>query len=86
GAHNIPYSSTLAASGDYLDVATLQRIFDAAGATPGNRVVTYCHIGMQASALYVAARLLGYDAAVYDGSWEEWSRNAALPIVGPARR
>lgn len=83
GAHNIPFSSTLAESGLALDLPALQQLFDAAGATKGNKVVTYCHIGMQASALYVAARLLGYDAAVYDGSWEEWSRNASLPIVGP---
>lgn len=83
GARNIPFSSTLAESGAYLDLTALHKLFDAAGAVRGNKVVTYCHIGMQASALYVAARLLGYDAAVYDGSWEEWSRNSALPIVAP---
>lgn len=81
GAHNIPFSSTLGADGRFLDREALQRLFDAAGAKPGNRVVTYCHIGMQASALYVAARLLGYDAAVYDGSWEEWSRKADYPAA-----
>ena len=48
-------------------------------------MVTYCHIGMQASALYLDARILGYDAAVYDGAWEEWSRKAELPIIGPAK-
>ena len=51
----------------------------------GDKVVTYCHIGMQASALYLAARILGYDAAVYDGAWEEWSRKAELPVIGPAK-
>ena len=29
--------------------------------------------------------ILGYDAAVYDGAWEEWSRKAELPIIGPAK-
>lgn len=81
GARNIPYNSTLGADGRFLGREALQGIFDAAGVPRGNRVVTYCHIGMQASALYVAARLLGYDAAVYDGSWEEWSRKADYPAA-----
>jgi thiosulfate/3-mercaptopyruvate sulfurtransferase len=81
GARNIPFNATLGADGRFLGRDALQALFDAAGVKPGTRVVTYCHIGMQASALYVAARLLGYDAAVYDGSWEEWSRKVGYPAA-----
>jgi thiosulfate/3-mercaptopyruvate sulfurtransferase len=35
--------------------------------------------------LYLAARILGYDAAVYDGSFEEWSKRTELPVQGPAK-
>ena len=85
GANNVPFSWLTGEVSLFRDKAKLQRLFDQAGAKKGNKVVTYCHIGMQASALYVAARILGYDAAIYDGAFEEWSRKAELPVVGPVR-
>jgi thiosulfate/3-mercaptopyruvate sulfurtransferase len=58
-------------------------MFRAAGATPGTPVVTYCQIGMRASALYFAARYAGLDVSNYVGSWSDWTaRN--LPVEGAA--
>jgi thiosulfate/3-mercaptopyruvate sulfurtransferase len=85
GAQNVPFAWLTGEVSLYRDRARLQRLFDQAGVKKGNRVVTYCHLGQQASALYVAARILGYDAALYDGSFEEWSRKSELPVVGPVR-
>ena len=56
---------------------------DAAGATPDKRVISYCHIGQQATVVYFAARLLGRDARLYDGS--VGCHGASHPIA-PARR
>lgn len=52
----------------------LRTMWNAAGATPGKRVVTYCRTGIQASFAYFTAKFLGYDAAMYDGSFMEWSK------------
>jgi thiosulfate/3-mercaptopyruvate sulfurtransferase len=62
-------------------VETLRQLFDAAGVKPNDSVTTYCHIGQQASLLYFVARYLGYDAHLYDGSFEDWSHHPELPVV-----
>ena len=49
------------------------------GATPA--VVTYCAVGMRASLMYWAARTAGIPARVYVGSWQDWQRDSANPIV-----
>lgn len=85
GANNVPFAWLTGELSIFRDKSKLQRLFEQAGVKKGNKVVTYCHIGMQASALYVASRILGYDVALYDGSWEEWSKKSELPIVGPVR-
>lgn len=60
----------------------LRSIFEASGARPGRTIVTYCRTGTEASLLYFAARVLGYEAKFYDGSYYEWSRNEETPIEG----
>ena len=82
GAKNLPFP-TLAISDTDLklkDLTTLRKLYQEAGADKGKTVVTYCHIGQQASLGYFVAKMLGYDAKLYDGSFDEWSRNADWPI------
>lgn len=86
GAANIPFSQLTGELTQLRDQPKLSRLFAAAGVKPGDTVVTYCHIGMQASLLYLAARRAGLNARIYDGSWEEWSKKAELPIVTEAVR
>ena len=80
GAANIPFSSLVDDSNHFKSAAALEEMFRAAGVKPGDQVVTYCHIGLQASLLYFVARSLGYDAHLYDGSWEDWSARKDFPI------
>lgn len=55
-------------------------MFSDAGVKQGDKVITYCFIGQQATALYFAARYLGYDVRLFDGSMEDWSRHKELPV------
>lgn len=81
GARNVPFSALTTELTQLRDEPKLSRLFAGAGVKPGDTVVTYCHIGMQASLLYLAARRLGYNARIFDGSFEEWSKRSDLPVV-----
>jgi thiosulfate/3-mercaptopyruvate sulfurtransferase len=80
GAGNVYFNDLVDdASGKFKSADEMQQRFRAAGVKAGDRVVTYCFIGQQASALYFASRYLGYDTRLYDGSWEEWTKHPELP-------
>ena len=80
GASNIAFNSLVDEQGKLKPRAALEEQFRAAGIKSGDRVVSYCHIGQQATMVYFVARYLGYDARMFDGSWEEWSAHAELPV------
>jgi thiosulfate/3-mercaptopyruvate sulfurtransferase len=84
GAVNITFSRLADSANKFKDSATLAKIFNEAGVREGKQVVSYCHIGLQASLVYFVAKYLGYDARLYDGSFEDWSKRSELPVVGPA--
>jgi thiosulfate/3-mercaptopyruvate sulfurtransferase len=80
GATNITYSTLVDEQGKFKPAAALQQQFRDAGVKSGDRVVSYCHIGQQATVVYFVARYLGFDARLYDGSFEDWSRRTDLPV------
>jgi thiosulfate/3-mercaptopyruvate sulfurtransferase len=79
GALNVPFGSVVDAAGRLLPRDSLARLFSAAGVT-GRDVITYCHVGQQASLLFVAARAAGLVPRLYDGSYEDWSRHPAAKV------
>ena len=53
--------------------AELRKMYRDAQAAPGRPLVTYCRTGMQSSFDYFVAKYLGYEPAMYDASFYEWS-------------
>ena len=85
-ARNIPFSSLVEeSSSKFKSPTALKELFNQAEVKPKSSVATYCHIGQQASLLYFVARYLGYEAHVYDGSFEDWSNRAELPVEKSAK-
>jgi thiosulfate/3-mercaptopyruvate sulfurtransferase len=82
GAESLYWQNALISDKDPLlkSPEQLRKLFGAANATSNAKVVSYCEVGLQASYVYMLARYLGYDAAMYDGSYREWSQ-AKQPVV-----
>jgi thiosulfate/3-mercaptopyruvate sulfurtransferase len=75
GACNAPSTGFLAGDGTFLEERDLARLFgdiEGAGA--------YCGSGVTASVVVAALATLGIDAALYPGSWSEWSSDGARPV------
>ncbi|MFA5834241.1 MAG: rhodanese-like domain-containing protein [Bacteroidota bacterium] len=84
GAKSLVFNTVLDSTNKIKSVAELQRLFDSAGVAKGSTVVTYCHVGQQATLVYYAAKYLGYNAKVYDGCFEDWNvRDDSYPIEKP---
>lgn len=79
-ARSIPFGTVVEDSNKFKSEAALRQIFASAGVNQTDSVATYCHIGQQASLLYFVARYLGYDAHLYDGSFQDWSNRKDLPV------
>ncbi len=82
GAVNLPWQEVYQEEdpGILKDAEALRALFAGYGATSEKTVVTYCQIGMRASAVYLAARVAGLDVVMYDGSFLDWSRRSDLPV------
>jgi len=79
GAINIPFSE-IADSQNVIDRDRVSKLFERAGIKSTDTIVGYCHVGQQATAMLFAARLLGHDVRLYDGSFQDWAVNERGPV------
>jgi thiosulfate/3-mercaptopyruvate sulfurtransferase len=80
GALNLPFTGALNADGTYKSPDDLRAAFAASGIDLDQPIVTTCGSGVTASVLLFALHLIGVEsAALYDGSWSEWSADPDTP-------
>ena len=81
GAVNVPFIAN-ARSDDpksWKPATELRALYEAAGVAPGTRVIPYCSTGVRSAVTAFTLDLLGYDVALYTGSWARWSADPGLP-------
>jgi thiosulfate/3-mercaptopyruvate sulfurtransferase len=84
GAVSAPTTENLAPDGTFLPVAVLNERFAGLGAGPGATVGVYCGSGVTAAHEVAALAAAGIEAALWPGSWSQWSNDPARPAAaGP---
>ena len=81
GAVSAPTSQNVDSNGRFLPPAELRRRFEALGISDDAEVGVYCGSGVTAAHQVAALELAGFRAALYPGSFSEWSSNPLLPVV-----
>ncbi len=83
GASNIFWESTVESvdSPRLLSADKLRKLWLDQGFKPGEKSISYCEVGIQASHDFFVAKYLGFDEAMYDGSYHEWNMLKMLPAV-----
>ncbi|MRG59406.1 sulfurtransferase [Agromyces sp. CFH 90414] len=84
GARSAPSAGNLDADGRFLPVEALAERFAALGATPGAPVAAYCGSGVTAAHAVAALAIAGVDAALFPGSWSQWSGEGRPVATGDA--
>jgi thiosulfate/3-mercaptopyruvate sulfurtransferase len=85
GAVSAPTTENLAADGCFLPDAELRERFAHLGVAADGDVGVYCGSGVTASHQIAALATLGVPAALYAGSWSQWSSDPRRPAATGAR-
>ena len=81
GAVSAPTTGNLGADGRFLSPAALRERFTGLGVRADVPTAVYCGSGVTAAHELAALEIAGFPAALYPGSFSEWSSHAANPVV-----
>jgi thiosulfate/3-mercaptopyruvate sulfurtransferase len=84
GARNAPFAAHVGPDGRWRTPAELAARFREFGASPDAPVGAYCGSGVTASSVVLAIEVSGVldgPAALYAGSWSNWSADPARPVA-----
>ncbi|MFB7076842.1 sulfurtransferase [Streptomyces sp. NPDC056308] len=84
GAVSAPTSENVRDDGRFLPVRSLAARFEGLGADRAPEVGVYCGSGVSGAHEVLALAVAGIPAALYAGSWSEWSADESRPVAtGP---
>jgi thiosulfate/3-mercaptopyruvate sulfurtransferase len=84
GAVSAPTTGNLDTDGRFRTAAVLSGRFAALGVHPGTAVGVYCGSGVTAAHEVAALAEVGIEAALWPGSWSQWSNDPTRPVAtGP---
>ncbi|MFP3987449.1 sulfurtransferase [Streptomyces sp. E11-3] len=87
GALSAPTSENVDATGRFLPPDALAARFERLGAGVAAEVGVYCGSGVSAAQQILALAVAGIPAALYPGSWSEWTADPSRPVAtGPSPR
>lgn len=81
GAVSAPTTGNLEADGRFLPAAALRERFAGFGVQADRPTAVYCGSGVTAAHEIAALELAGFPAALYPGSFSEWSNNPSKAVV-----
>lgn len=80
GAHSLPTSEVVDGQGRFLEPAEIRRRLSSLGSEE-RPTAAYCGSGVTASQVVLAAELAGMRAALYPGSFSQWSNHPEFPVA-----
>jgi thiosulfate/3-mercaptopyruvate sulfurtransferase len=81
GAENLPSGEVLNGDGTFIADDALRKLLAEHSVENAKRLGAYCGSGVTASITVAALATVGYQAALFPGSWSEWSSDPARAIA-----
>ncbi|WP_084129862.1 sulfurtransferase [Demequina sp. NBRC 110055] len=81
GAVNVPMAAYLHADGTFQAPEAIEGLFTAVGVDGSAPVASYCGSGVTAAHQVAALETIGVTAALYPGSWSQWSNTPGREVA-----